>query len=170
VIVPSEILDARRGRTLILGLGNTILSDDGVGIYVAREIGKSITDEGVDVVEASLGGLELLEPMAGYERAILVDAMTLAEKAVGSLVKCRPEDLGGGSAMARHQVPFQEALTLGRRLGMDLPDEITIYGIQVKDTRTFRESCTEELDACIPGIVEAIIEDQFGSETPTERV
>lgn len=161
--IPVDTVAARKGKTLVLGLGNTILTDDGVGIYAAREIGKRISDEKVDVVEASLGGLELLDPLVGYDRAILVDAMPLGDAEIGSLVKCRPEDLGGGSAMARHQVPFQEALTLGRQLGMELPDDIVIYGIQVKDTKTFGESCTEEVQACIPGIVERIIREQFGS-------
>ena len=159
--VPPETTAARKGRTLVLGLGNTILSDDGVGIYVARELGKRIQNENVDIVEASLGGLELLDPMVGYARVILIDAMPLGDKGVGTLVVCHPEDLGGGSAMARHQVPFHEALTLGRRLGMDLPEEITIYGIQVKDTMTFAESCTEEVNACIPRIVDAIFQDAF---------
>ena len=45
-------------KTLILGLGNTILSDDGAGIYVAREIEKCIRNKNVVVKEASLGGLE----------------------------------------------------------------------------------------------------------------
>ena len=156
---PFEAIETRKGKTLILGLGNTILTDDGVGIYVAREIGKRIEDDTVDIVEASLGGLELLDPLVGYKRAILVDAMPLEEKEIGSLVKCRPDDLGGGSAMARHQVPFHEALTLGRQLGMDLPEDIIIYGIQVKDTKTFGESCTEVVTACIPHIVDTIIKD-----------
>ena len=161
---PSETTEARKRRTLILGLGNTILTDDGVGIYVAREIGKHIQNDTVDIVEASLGGLELLDPMVGYARVILIDAMPLGDAEIGSLVKCHPEDLGGGSALARHQVPFQEALELGRRLGMDLPGEITIYGIQVKDTRTFGESCTADVASAIPQIVEKIIHDEFLSE------
>lgn len=152
---------SRKGKTLVLGLGNTILTDDGVGIYVAREIGKRINTANVDVTEGSLGGLELLDPMVGYDRVILVDAMPLGDSPAGTLVKLKPEDLGGGSAMARHQVPFQEALELGRRLEMNLPDEIVIYGIQVKDTMTFGESCTEEVKAAIPRIVEAILQDEI---------
>lgn len=131
-------------------------------MYVAREIGKRINEPHVDVIEASLGGLELLDPMVGFERAVIVDAMALADCEVGTVVQVNPDDLPGGSAMARHQVSLNEALDLGRHLKMDLPKEIVIYGIKVKDTATFGETCTDEVNAKIPEIVEKIIENEFG--------
>ena len=145
----------------MLGLGNTILSDDGVGIYVAREIGRRWPILDVRVEEASVGGLELLDRMAGFDRVILIDAVQTGRVKVGSLVTMRVEDLVGGSAMARHQVPFHEALMLGRKLGMDLPDEIKIYGVEVKDILTFAESCTPEVAAVVPAIAEAIVRKEF---------
>ena len=150
--------------TLILGLGNTLLSDDGIGIYVARELARRIDHPEVEVQEASIGGLELLTPMAGFKRVILIDGMHLKNCRVGDLVKLDPADLAGGSAMARHQVSFHEALQIGRRLNLDLPEKILIYGIHVQDTRTFNESCTPEIEARIPSIVDQILEDAFNSQ------
>jgi len=138
-------------------LGNTILTDDGVGIYVAREIQKRIQNPDITIAEASLGGLELLDLMVGYDRVILIDALSFGNKPAGTLVKVGIDDLKGGSAMSRHQVPLHEALELGRRLNMDLPDEIIIYGIQVLDTMTFGEKCTPEVDTAISGIASEII-------------
>lgn len=155
--------DTLERKTLVLGLGNDILSDDGVGIYVAREIGKRMKNENIVIQEVSLGGLELLDPMVGFDRVILINAMAVGGCDIGRLVRLKCEDLKGGSAMARHQVPFYEALQLGRKLNMDLPNEIIIYGIKVKDTRTFGESCTPEVEACIPRIVDEIINAEFGS-------
>ena len=148
-------------ETLILGLGNTILSDDGAGIYVAREIGKRVRNTNVAVKEASLGGLELLELMKGYDRVVLIDAIITGKHEVGSLVELTIDDLRGGSAMSRHQVSFAEALELGRKVGMDLPEEIRIYGIEVQDARTFGESCTEEVDKRISKIAEEVIDCVF---------
>ena len=88
---------------------------------------------GIDVKEASLGGLELLEIMSGYEKVILIDAIQTGGNDIGALVKIRPEDLPGGSSMARHQVSLVEALELGRLLKMNLPESIVIYGVEVKD-------------------------------------
>ena len=160
--------DASRCKTLVLGLGNTILTDDGVGIYVARSIRDGIKDGHVVVKEASLGGLELLDLMKGFDRVILIDAIQTGKHEVGTLVPMRIEDLGGGSALARHQVGFQEALELGRKLGMELPEEIAIYGIEVKDILTFGESCTPEVEGCLPQIVETIMKNEFPLKSTDE--
>ena len=135
---------ARLGKILVLGLGNTVLSDDGVGIYAMREIEKLVSMKSVDFDEASLGGLELLDRIRGYDRVFIIDAVQTGKVDVGEVVKLKIDDLKGGSAMARHQVPFHEALMLGQRLGMDLPEEIVIYGIEVKEILTFSESCTRK--------------------------
>ena len=152
---------SKYNKTLILGLGNTILSDDGIGIYVARALKKEIKDSAVCIQEASLGGIELLEPMVGYNKAILIDSMAIPEKSYGDVVKVDVADLKGGSAMARHQIPFKEALDLGYHLQMDLPEEIVIYGINVKDTVTFGEECTPEVASQIHSIINTILTNEF---------
>jgi len=154
---PCHIRGIRRCRTLVLGLGNTILSDDGVGIYVVREIGKRVCFPFVSFQEASVGGLELLDLMAGFERVILIDAVLTQRNKAGTLVPMKVQDVNGGSAMARHQVGLYEALVLGRKLKMNLPARISLYGIEIKDNRTFGESCTADVAAAIPGIVKTII-------------
>ena len=148
-------------KILIIGLGNTILTDDGVGIYVAREIKQKIKRKDVVIEEASVGGLELLDSMVGYTKVILVDSVQLENENFGSLIKIRVEDLKGGSAMSRHHVPFHEALELGRKLDMNLPGDIVIYGIQVKNTVTFSETCSPEITDSIPRIADEIIHNEL---------
>lgn len=147
---------------MILGLGNTILTDDGVGIYVVRAIQNCWQNEKVDVKEAAAGGLELLHLLSGYERAILVDAVPLKDQPPGAFARLIPDDLGGGSAMARHQVAFSEALALGRKTGMNLPGSIVIYGIQVADVTTFGEEATPEVARSIPRVARAVWKDANG--------
>ncbi|MCK5145182.1 hydrogenase maturation protease [bacterium] len=146
----------RAGKTLILGLGNTILTDDGVGIYVVRKISELWSHPMIDIEEAAAGGLELLDLLSGYERAILVDAVPLKDKKPGEFIRLIPDDLGGGSAMARHQVAFSEALALGRKTGMALPESIVIYGIQTADVSTFSEKTTPLVEECIEPIADAV--------------
>ena len=141
-----------------MGMGNTILSDDGIGIYVAREVDKLLSDYDVTLKEASLGGLELLELIKGFDHLILIDAVFTGKNEVGTLIRYRVEDLKGGSAMARHQVSFSEALELGRKINMDLPEKIDIFGIEVVDVFTFGESCTPEVEAKIPQIAQDIVD------------
>ena len=64
-------------KTLVVGLGNPILTDDGVGVKVAYEVEKVVSStsrQDIDVIEASAGGLRLMELMIGYDRLILIDA------------------------------------------------------------------------------------------------
>jgi len=147
--------------SLVLGLGNTILSDDGVGIYVTRTLHDIIQDPLVHFKEASLGGLELLDVITGYDHVILIDAIQTGKHPVGTLISLKAENLKGGSAMARHQVPLPEALALGHHLEMDLPADIRIYAVEVKDVSTFSESCTPELEKRIKAIAREIAGKEF---------
>ena len=65
-------------RTILIGLGNPILTDDGVGVKVAYEIERRLGENvpaNLTITEASVGGLRLMELMEGYDRAIIVDAI-----------------------------------------------------------------------------------------------
>ena len=75
----------RNLRILILGVGNPILGDDGVGPAVARRLHHSLPAGTADLVDAPLGGLELLELMVGYQRVILIDALFDPTGAVGTV-------------------------------------------------------------------------------------
>ena len=142
-----------QGRLLVIGLGNTLLTDDGVGIYVARELARRLPE--VEVKESSVGGLELLDTIRGWDHVILIDAiMTGAQP--GILMKVRAEELRGGSAMTRHQVSLPEALALGKAMKMELPEIVTIYAVEVRDVTTFGESCTPAIEKKIPEIAEQI--------------
>jgi hydrogenase maturation protease len=61
-------------KILVLGVGNPILSDDGVGIHVAREL-KKRKAKGIDVEELAASGLEFLDVVRGYDKVIIIDAI-----------------------------------------------------------------------------------------------
>lgn len=62
-------------KTLVLGMGNPILCDDGVGIRVARVLLEKPQLPDVTIEEFSLAGMDLLELLSGYDRAIIIDAI-----------------------------------------------------------------------------------------------
>ncbi len=147
---------SRKGKTLIIGLGNTILSDDGVGIYIARELGKKIDNPYIIIEEASIGGLELLDIMTDYKKVIIIDSIILKNKPIGTLVELSLKDIKGGSSWTRHQVSLNEAIELAKKINMNITSDIVIYGVVVKDISTFKEECTPEVKASLPLIVESI--------------
>jgi len=159
---------AERGSTtLVVGLGNPILGDDGVGWRVVEALGarlardrairRSIGDVELDC--AAVGGLSLMERLVGYDRVVLVDAILgddrLGTVTSGSLAEtvCRL----AGHLDSAHDVPLTEALAAGRALGADLPDEVTVVGIAVRKVDVFGEGLSPEVAAAMDGAVEAVL-------------
>jgi hydrogenase maturation protease len=136
-----------RMATRIIGIGNTILSDDGVGVYAAREVSRRIVSTDipakVDVVESEVGGFALMELMAGWQRVILVDSIQFDHISPGSVIRIEPQDLKTSLKLRSvHEIDLPTALELGRRLGFDMPREVVIFGIQAEDAWTLGESLT----------------------------
>lgn len=129
-------------KTLVLGLGNPILGDDGVGIYTARAVRERLKGRvGVDIKEVSLGGLRLMEEILGYDRVIIVDATITGRGAVGEIYRISPQNLKGTLHLSSpHDLNFTTALELGRIYAPeDVPKEIVIYAIEVAENLTFAE-------------------------------
>ena len=108
-------------KTLVLGLGNTILGDDGVGICVVREMRRTWTPgAGVELVEASLGGMVLLDLIAGYDHAVIVDAiMTQDDKPAGFIYELALDDLGELVVpYASHALDLKTTMGVGQQAGL----------------------------------------------------
>ena len=147
-------------KTLILGLGNPILTDDAVGFVVVEEMRKRLSLEDVTVSEASVGGLALLEIVGGYDRVIIVDAIQTGEDEPGKIRRLSPNEFRGSlRAASTHDVSFATALELGHRLGMDMPEEIVIFGIEARDVVTFGENLTAAVAAAVPKAVELVLQE-----------
>ena len=144
--------------TRIIGLGNSILKDDGVGIYAAREIRrcleKSCPRADVDIVETEVGGFSLMELMTGWKRIILVDSIQFDGLEPGTVVRIQPDDLHTSLRLRSvHDIDLPTVLELGRRLGLAMPQDVSVFGIQAKDALTFGESLTEPAER---GLKEAV--------------
>ncbi len=138
-------------QTLILGLGNTLLRDDGVGVYAARRAGELLRpDDDIDVEEAEIAGFALLDLLAGYERAVIIDAVHLEGHQPGDVVAL---DVGRFAATTHlvtgHQIDLPTALELGREMGRPVPPEVHIVGVQVVDDSTLSEECTPPVQQAV---------------------
>lgn len=143
-------------KTLVLGLGNTILRDDGAGIFVVRELAPRLAGA-ADCAEGVWGGLELVERLRGYERVIIVDSILLEGEEPGTVFRLRPDDFSITARLASlHDVDIVTALELGRRLGFAMPRETAIYAVQAADTRTFGEGCTDAVARVLPALADEI--------------
>jgi hydrogenase maturation protease len=137
--------------TLVVGLGNPILGDDGVGWRVAERVREDLDDPDVAVLCLSLGGLSLMEHLAGYRRALIVDAMTTGAP-TGTLHRFDATDmdeLGVQHTASVHDLSLVSALAMGRELGLDLPGEVRVLGVEAKPEFEFGETLSPRVAAAV---------------------
>lgn len=143
----------RKMKTLVLGIGNPILTDDAVGILVVRSL-KGIS---ADIVEAPLGGLSILDHIQGYQRVIIADAVKKGDPP-GTVSILKEDELKRAlHASSSHDISFSEAVELGKILfPEEMPTQFVVVGIEVTDTETFSETPTEPVRKAIPRAADLI--------------
>lgn len=147
--------------TIVIGLGNPILGDDGVGWRVAEELRARLGPQSSLEVEClSVGGLGLMERMIGYRRAIVIDAITTREGTQGNLsyfpLSALP-DLSAGHTTSAHDTSLQNALNVGREMGMEVPTEVWVVAIEAKETHEFSEQLSPAVEAAIPRATDIVV-------------
>ncbi len=158
-------------KTLILGLGNPILGDDGVGWVVADKIRAVLSDpksgiadpQAVEVDTASLGGLSLMERLTDAERVILVDAIFTSKKPVGTVSKftlSELPDLSAGHSASAHDTSLRNALNVGRSMDIPLPEDenVFIVAIEAKNVYDFSQELSPAVAEAVPQAVKAVID------------
>ncbi len=150
-------------KTLVIGLGNPILGDDGVGWRVVEEIARQTANKPeVEVDCVSLGGLSLMERLTGCERVILVDSIFTGEKPIGTVSQFALSDipdLTAGHSASAHDTSLHNALNLGR--GMDIPlprdEDVLIVAIEAENVYDFSEILSPAVEAAVPQAVGAVL-------------
>ncbi len=146
-------------RTLVIGLGNPILSDDGLGPQVAGRVARALDGRpDVLVEEDTYGGIRLMERMVGFRRAIVVDVACTGAVA-GTIFVLSPSDLPTLHSGSAHDASLPAALAVGRRAGAILPedDAIRLVAVEAEDVWTFSERCTPAVERAIPEAVRRVL-------------
>jgi hydrogenase maturation protease len=150
---------AEPGDTLVVGLGNPILGDDGVGWRVIDALDDLEHDE-ASLQQACVGGVSLMEILVGYRRAIIVDAIIDPEHAPGSVWR-RPlaavETRVASHLDSTHDAPLPAAIEAGRAMGADLPTEIEVVGIVIDRGDVFGEELSDAIAAAVPVAAAAVV-------------
>ncbi len=153
-------------RTVVIGVGNTTLRDDGVGVSVAREIARHLEGHAdAEVIDLGAGGLRLMEAMAGYDRAIVLDALMSGVVAPGTTVELQLGDLVAARNLGCvHDMNLPVALEWGRAVGVSLPVEIRLFGVEAADVTTYGETLTPPVAAAVPELAARVLSLIFGAQ------
>jgi hydrogenase maturation protease len=150
----------KRARILVLGLGNPLLRDDSIGLRVAAELKPLLAKRpGVDVEEEYRGGLRLMERMAGYDGALVIDSIQTGAPP-GKIHRLTLHSIPTQRSASAHDVNLPTALALGRIAGVSLPpdERVFLVGIEAEDILTLDEECTPAVRAAIPEAVRCVLE------------
>jgi hydrogenase maturation protease len=150
--------------TLVLGLGNAILSDDGVGWRVVDQLKARFDINGLTFAHSSSSGIRLLEEIIGYDRLIIIDAIQTESGLAGEISRFTMDEFKDTRHLcSSHGINFATAVELGEKLGEHIPQKIVVYAIQVADVTHFGEQCTPEVEKAIPRAVAMVAEELDGS-------
>jgi hydrogenase maturation protease len=154
----SRLLDM---KTILIGLGNPILGDDGVGWRVIEEFSKNEYGEASSIETdcMAVGGLALMERLQGYDQAILVDAIQTGQHTSGTILIFRLDDFHqqeNGHTSSAHDVNLHTALQLGREMSIKLPEQVFIVGIEAQRVYDFSEELSPVMRAAIPQAINRI--------------
>lgn len=151
-------------KTIIVGLGNPLLGDDGVGWKVAQEVKQQLgEDSTVDVECYSLSGLSLMEQLIGYTRVILIDSLNTSQREQGDVVTFTLdslEDLTYGHSASAHDASLKTALGVGRSMGEKLPadNEIHVVAIEARHVYDFSEDLSPKVAASVTVAVQKVFD------------
>jgi hydrogenase maturation protease len=143
---------------LILGLGNLLRGDDGVGCRLVEELARRELSPDVQVLDGGTAGLGLLDLMEGWERVIIVDAVEMGRKP-GEFLRFIPADVWLASTpdhFSLHHAGLHEVLALADALGRALP-EIVIFGVQPSDLG-WGAGLSPAVEAALPALADAVLE------------
>jgi hydrogenase maturation protease len=149
-------------KTLLLGLGNDILSDDAIGLRVAGVLRERLAGhKNITVAQTAEMGLSLLDLVAGYDDLVLVDAIQTNQASPGFVHEFEGESLKTIPTISPHFLGVGEMLALGRELGLSVPSRVKVFAVEVQDPFTVSTRMTAALENALPAIVEQIFTRMF---------
>ncbi|MCX7833880.1 MAG: hydrogenase maturation protease [Ignavibacteria bacterium] len=149
--VEEKIMEESKTKTLILGMGNTLLSDDAIGILVKRLLELCLKDiEHLHFEETSWGGFRIIDLIKGFNYVIVIDAMKTGNCKPGTIKNLKVNDfLPTLRFNSYHDINFITAVKLAEAMEEKVPTDIDIYTIEIVDNRTISFSLSREVEESI---------------------
>jgi hydrogenase maturation protease len=143
---------------LILGIGNLLLKDEGVGVHVVKEIREMSVPDNVEILDGGTAGLDLVDFIEGRKKLIVIDAVNAGEKP-GTLYRLTEEnlDIKQKEIMSFHDIDFLDALYMSDIM-KEKPEEIVVIGIEPKDMSSGLE-LSPEIEERIPDIINIVMKE-----------
>ncbi|MBN2168739.1 MAG: HyaD/HybD family hydrogenase maturation endopeptidase [Actinobacteria bacterium] len=142
---------------LLIGIGNTLMKDDGVGVHAARFL-KSRVPRDVDVIEGGVYSIDLLYSMEGCSKVLFIDGIDAGEEP-GAIFRFTPDDIREKSSgpLSVHEIGVMDLIRTAKLIGQE-PPEITLFAVQVKELG-IGEELTPEIEGVLPKLAELVVKE-----------
>lgn len=135
-----------RGKCLILGFGSDALSDDGLPVRLVDDLTSKLDPEKFDFNTSPVGGLELLELLKGYDRALLIDTQLTGRRKPAEISLFTPDHFEETFHLSsQHDLSFHETLRLAKEMEILMPDDIQIIAIEIVENKKLSFEFSEEI-------------------------
>lgn len=148
-------------RILILGVGNILLKDEGIGVHVVRELEKKNLPGNVEVMDAGTAVIDMMPYFENVKKLIVIDAVR-AGREPGTIYRFAPEDIYENNKMSLHQMGLLEALTMSREIGK-CPGDAIVIGVEPEIIEPGL-GLSEKLSCKVPDIVNTVIKEIKGGQ------
>lgn len=159
-----------RKDAVVVGLGNPLMADEGIGLYVVRGLTDgSERSSDVDFIDLGSSLMGVVHAIAGRQKAILVDCAYMGEPPA-TIRRFNPDEVVSVKAMAHfslHEGDLLDALGLSKRLG-EYPEEVVIFGIQPERIAP-GEGLSSALQERLQDYIDVISAEIEGSLVPQDR-
>jgi hydrogenase maturation protease len=162
--VGSSQKTGNRVKTLVLGLGNVLMGDEGIGVYVVRALEKHTLPAGVECLDGGTGGFTLLEPLEDADRIVLIDAANDGNP-MGAVTRTTPR-------FSRDYPPTLTAHDVGMKDLLDMfyiqggTHEIILYAITIDPKQSIRMSLSAEGEKAAAEAVKVILAELESDASP----
>jgi hydrogenase maturation protease len=153
---------------VVLGLGNPLMGDEGIGVYLIEQLGRSAAERpSVDFIDAGTGGLAVLHYIDGRRKAILIDCALMGEPP-GTMKRFTPDQVQSVKTLAHqslHEADLLRIIAMAEQLGQ-APEQVVIFGVQperVEPGRKLSRTLLNGIDEYLSAILHEIATTDAGT-------
>jgi hydrogenase maturation protease len=152
-----KTLNPEKPKILILGIGNLLMGDEGVGIMVVRELEKTVQPpENVEILDGGVGSFLLLEPLQSARKIILIDA-TIDDSDAGTVRRLRPRySKDYPRTLTAHDIGLKDLLDTFYLLGDSSPD-VTLFAVSIPPLNDMKIELSPAVSSVVPQVVSMVL-------------
>ena len=155
------MMRSKSKKILILGIGNVLMGDEGIGVHVVNSLERNALPAGVATLDGGTGSFLLLEPMQNAEKVILIDA-TIDGAETGTVRRLRPRySKDYPRTLTAHDIGLKDLLDAFYLLGD--PPEVTLFAISIAPLQDMELELSPKLQAVVPQVARMVL-DEMSSE------